>query len=103
MGHSPPRRPPHVSTPAQHSRRSTVMHRPTVATAPASTCQIRVAGHLDEHWSAWLDGFALTRGDDGTTVITGPVADQAQLHCVLARVRDLGVPLLALTTGCTGS
>ena len=78
------------------------MNRPAATTAPASTCQIRVAGHLDEHWSAWLGGFALTRGDDGTTVITGPVADQAQLHGVLARVRDLGVPLLSLTIDCTG-
>ena len=79
------------------------MNRPAaITTAPASTCQIRVAGHLDEHWSAWLDGFALTRGDDGTTVITGPVTDQAQLHGVLARIRDLGVPLLSLTTDCTG-
>ena len=78
------------------------MNRPAATTtAPASTCQIRVAGHLDEHWSAWLDVFTLTRGDDGTTVITGPVADQAQLHGVLARVRDLGVPLLSLTTDCT--
>lgn len=75
---------------------------PTTTTDPASTCQIRVAGHLDEHWSAWLDGFALTRGDDGTTVIAGPVTDQAQLHGVLARVRDLGVPLLSLSTGCAG-
>jgi len=79
------------------------MNRPAATTtAPASTCQIHVAGHLDEHWSAWLDGFALTRGDDGTTVITGQVADQAQLHGVLARIRDLGVPLLSLTTDRTG-
>ena len=79
------------------------MTRPAATTtAPASMYQIRLAGHLDEHWSAWLDGFSLTRGDDGTTVIAGPVADQAQLHGVLARVRDLGVPLLSLTTGCTG-
>jgi RimJ/RimL family protein N-acetyltransferase len=78
------------------------VNRPAATTiAPTPTYQIRVAGHLDEHWSAWLDGFALTRGDDGTTVITGPVADQAQLHGVLARVRDLGVPLLSLTD-CTG-
>jgi len=79
------------------------MNRPAATTsAPASTCQIRVAGHLDDHWSACLDGFALTRGDDGNTVLTGPVADQAQLHGVLTRVRDLGVPLLSLTTGCAG-
>jgi hypothetical protein len=50
------------------------MNRPAATTTtPASTCHIRVAGHLGEHWSAWLDGFALTRGDDGTTVINGPV------------------------------
>jgi RimJ/RimL family protein N-acetyltransferase len=60
--------------------------------------ELRVAGHLDDHWSGMLGGLTLTRCRDGTTTLTGPVADQAQLHGVLARVRDLGVPLLALRT-----
>lgn len=60
--------------------------------------ELRVAGHLDDHWSAWLDDLTLTRDADGTTVLTGPVADQAHLHGVLARIRDLGVPLLSLRT-----
>jgi hypothetical protein len=68
--------------------------RPTV-TGPA-TYEIQVVGHLDDHWAATLDDLALVRLDDGTTSLTGPVIDQAQLHGVLARIRDLGVPLLTL-------
>jgi RimJ/RimL family protein N-acetyltransferase len=58
--------------------------------------RIRIAGHLDDHWSMWLDDLALDRRDDGTTTLTGPMADQAQLHGVLTRIRDLGVTLLDL-------
>jgi hypothetical protein len=61
-----------------------------------ATYELRVAGHLDDHWSAWLGDLTLTRHDDGTTALTGPVADQAQLHGVLAAVRDMGVTLLSL-------
>lgn len=68
--------------------------RPT-PTGPA-TYEIRVVGHLDDHWSATLEDLALVRLDDGTTSLTGPVTDQAHLHGVLARIRDLGVPLLTL-------
>ena len=64
----------------------------------AATYEIRVAGHLDDHWAATLDDLTLIRLDDGTTSLTGPVVDQAQLHGVLARIRDLGVPLLTLRT-----
>jgi hypothetical protein len=63
-----------------------------------TTYEVRVAGHLDDHWAAWLDDLTLTRYDDGTTLLTGPVADQAQLHGLLARVRDIGVPLLSVRT-----
>lgn len=69
------------------------------STTPTSTCttyEIRVAGHLDDHWSAMLGDLTLVRLDDGTTSLTGPIVDQAQLHGVLASVRDLGVPLLSL-------
>ena len=69
---------------------------PTVAGIAAY--EIRVAGHLDDHWAATLGDLTLVRLDDGTTSLTGPVIDQAQLHGVLARVRDLGVPLLSLRT-----
>jgi hypothetical protein len=65
-------------------------------TSTPATYELRVAGHLDDHWSAWLGDLTLTRHDDGTTTLTGPIADQAQLHGVLAAVRDLGVTLLSL-------
>jgi hypothetical protein len=60
------------------------------------TYRIRVSGHLDDRWSDWLGGLAVQRRDDGTTVLVGPVVDQAALHGVLARIRDLGLPLLAV-------
>jgi RimJ/RimL family protein N-acetyltransferase len=67
-------------------------------TGPASTFEIVVGTHLDDRWLAWLEGTRLDRHRDGTTVVTGPLIDQTQLHGVLARVRDLNVPLLSLRT-----
>jgi hypothetical protein len=64
----------------------------------AATYEIRVAGHLDDHWAATLGDLTLARLGDGTTSLTGPIVDQAHLHGVLARIRDLGVPLLTLRT-----
>jgi RimJ/RimL family protein N-acetyltransferase len=58
--------------------------------------EIRVAGHLDDHWSSWFGGQAVSRRDDGTTTLSGPVADQAQLHGVLAGLRDVGATILEL-------
>jgi hypothetical protein len=58
--------------------------------------EIRVKGHLDAHWSAWFDGLSLNRESDGSTVIRGPVADQAALHGMLQRIRDLGVELVSV-------
>jgi RimJ/RimL family protein N-acetyltransferase len=66
-----------------------------VNTAPA-TYAIRVEGHLDDHWSAWLGGLDITRDDDGATTVTVPVADQAQLHGVLAGLRDIGAVISEL-------
>lgn len=60
------------------------------------TYEIRLAGHLDERWEAWLDGMELTRPGDGTTVLRGRVADQAALHGLLLRLRDIGLPLVSL-------
>jgi len=60
------------------------------------TYQFRVEGHLDDHWSAWLGDLTIARHHDGTSTLTGPVADQAQLHGVLAGLRDIGATLLSL-------
>jgi hypothetical protein len=62
----------------------------------AGRYEIRLSGHLDAHWTAWFDGLTVSRERDGTTVISGPVADQAALHGVLQRVRDLGLPLVSV-------
>jgi hypothetical protein len=58
--------------------------------------EIRLKGRLDARWAAWFDGLHLTREGDGTTIIQGPVADQAALHGLLQKVRDLGLPLLSV-------
>lgn len=58
--------------------------------------ELRIAGHLDEHWASWFAGLTLTHEDDGTTTLRGPVADQAELHGHLARVRDLGATLVSV-------
>ena len=58
--------------------------------------EIRLKGHLDSRWAAWFDGLTLTRGSDGTTIIDGPVADQAALYGLLQKTRDLGLPLLSV-------
>jgi RimJ/RimL family protein N-acetyltransferase len=63
-----------------------------------TTYVIRVDGHLDDHWSGWLGGLDMTRDDDGATTVTVPVADQAQLHGVLAGLRDIGVVISELRT-----
>lgn len=61
-----------------------------------TTYQVRVDGHLDAHWALSFNGFRLAHDDDGTTTLTGEVADQAQLHGLLARVRDLGITLVSV-------
>ena len=62
--------------------------------------EIRVQGHLDCLWADWLDGLTLTRERDGTTTLRGPPVDQAALHGVLTRIRDLGLPLVSLRRVC---
>lgn len=71
------------------------MNTPTT-TSGTPVYEVRVAGHLDDYWATWLDDLTLARHDDGTTVLTGPLTDQSQLHGLLARVRNLGAPLLWL-------
>jgi hypothetical protein len=58
--------------------------------------EIRLKGRLDTRWAAWFDGLTVTCDSDGTTVIGGPVADQAALHGLLQKTRDLGLPLISV-------
>ncbi len=66
------------------------------------TYEIRVRGHLDGRWSAWFDGLTLVAADDGSTLIRGEVPDQAALHGLIQKVRDLGLPLISVTHTQTG-
>jgi hypothetical protein len=63
----------------------------------AGRYEIRLTGHLDARWAAWFDGLTVGHEVDGTTLIRGPIADQAALHGLLQRVRDLGLPLVSVT------
>ena len=63
---------------------------------PPRQYQLRVEGRLDERWAEWFEGLTLTPTDNGDTLITGWVADQAALHGLLKKVRDLGLPLLSV-------
>ena len=63
--------------------------------------QIRIGAHIEDHWSDWLGGMAIEQQADGTSLLVGPLADQAALHGVLAGIRDLGLPLMSIE--CTQS
>lgn len=63
--------------------------------APAGY-RFRVAGHLDDRWSPWFGDLTVSREDDGTTSLSGAVADQAELHGLLTKIRDLGVTLISV-------
>jgi hypothetical protein len=65
-------------------------------TQPPVHYELRVEGVLDGRWSAWFDDLVVTSDASGQTTIAGPVADQAALHGLLAKVRDLGLPLLSV-------
>ena len=60
------------------------------------TYRFRVKGHLDDRWSDWLGGMVIHLQEDGTSVLVGPVVDQAALHGVIIRIRDLGLQLLSV-------
>ena len=59
--------------------------------------EIRLKGHLDNRWAGWFGGLTITLEEDGDTLLTGPLADQAALHGLLRKVRDLGMPLVSVS------
>jgi hypothetical protein len=63
--------------------------------------QITVKGHLDSQWSAWFDNMLISNEANGEAVLRGPLADQSALYGVLAKIRNLGLPLLAVSTATT--
>jgi hypothetical protein len=70
--------------------------RPAANNTDVRQYEIRVKGHLGRRWAAWFDGLSLTTEEDGTTVLSGPVVDQAALHGLLHKLRDVGIPLVSL-------
>lgn len=58
--------------------------------------EIRLKGQLDDQWAEWFEGMTISLAEDGDTLLTGPVVDQAALHGLLKKVRDLGLPLISV-------
>jgi hypothetical protein len=72
------------------------LHRSTKNHDEPGLYEIRLKGHLDDRWADWFEGLTITRADTGETLLRGPVVDQAALHGLLRKVRDLGLPLIAV-------
>ena len=66
-------------------------------TTEGAVYELRVRGHLDQHWAGWLGGLTVTHNEDGTSTLSGPVPDQSALHGLLAKIRDLGIALVSVT------
>ncbi len=58
--------------------------------------QIRIKGHLSQQWTEWFEGLSITLEDNGNTLLIGPIVDQAALHGLIKKVRDIGMPLLSV-------
>jgi hypothetical protein len=74
----------------------TETHKQPPQTSQAPVYQIRIQGLLGPQWKDWFEGLAITQEENGDSLITGPVADQAALHGLLKKVRDLGLPLISV-------
>jgi hypothetical protein len=72
-------------------------HAPTGDSHEPGRYEIRLQGHLDRRWVAWFDGLSISHESGGTTLLDGPIADQAALHGLLLKVRDTGLPLVSVT------
>jgi hypothetical protein len=70
---------------------------PKVDPSQSMIYQIRLKGHLGQQWAVWFEGLTITLEDNGDSLLSGPVVDQAALHGLLRKVRDLGLPLLSVT------
>ena len=69
---------------------------PTIDPSQPVVYQIRLRGHLGSQWTDWFGGLTITLAEDGDTLLAGPVVDQAVLHGLLKKVRDLGMPLISV-------
>lgn len=65
--------------------------------------EIKIKGHLDQHWSNWFAGMTLTYPNDEVTMLSGPLPDQAALHGLLERIRDLNLILVSISSNCPSS
>jgi hypothetical protein len=81
-----------------HKRRRELSDKINPKTDPSQPVvyQIRIKGQLDSQWTDWFEGMTITQEEDGDTLLTGPVVDQAALHGLLKKVRDLGMPLVSV-------
>ena len=74
----------------------TNIHIQDMDSSPPVVYKIRIKGHLDERWSEWFDDMTISLEENGETLLTGPVADQAELHGLLKKIRDLGLVLVSV-------
>ena len=83
---------------SSHNRYTYMSNKPNSRTDPnqAMVYQIRLRGHLGSQWTDWFDSMTITLEDNGDTLLTGPVVDQAALHGLLKKVRDMGMQLISV-------
>jgi hypothetical protein len=87
------------TVPASHRRGRVMSHESNAEIDPGQPVvyQIRIKGHLGHQWADWFEGLTVTLEDNGDTLLTGPLVDQAALYGVLRKVQDLGIPLLSVS------